>query len=261
MDNRPKTYRQWKEPGSYQLVGLYDAHLDPADEYFHPAYAVARKYVLDIKPRILLLGGDMGTFDSLSSWNDKKPLIAEGKRYSEDYKVVKDELIYYRHHLPKTRIIYLMGNHEERVTWFVQKQPAMYEHMDLIKDLKLKELGIEWVDFNKHISIGKTSYAHGWNWNMYHAKKTLMEFSDNIIYGHVHHWQVETRNVHFDRRPQAAIAVPCLTDRYPEYRSNAPTRHQNGFLTVDYRKDGTYNPYVHMIFDGCFSHGGRTWRA
>jgi hypothetical protein len=107
-----RKYRQWKEPGSFQLVGLYDIHLDPEDDYFHPAYAVARQYVLDVKPKILLF--DMGTFDSLSGWNDKKPLIAEGKRYSEDYKVVRDELIFYRHHLPKTRMIYLMGNHEER---------------------------------------------------------------------------------------------------------------------------------------------------
>jgi predicted phosphodiesterase len=257
-----RTYRQWKDPGSFQMVGLYDIHLDPEDEGYHPAYEVAKKYVMDIEPKVLLFGGDMGTFDSLSSWNNKKPLIAENKRYSHDYKIVRDELIFYRENLPpKTKMIYIMGNHERRVWWYVQKQPALYEHMDLEKDLKLRELNIEVVPFGKHIQIGKCSYAHGWNWNIYHARKTLTEFSDNIIYGHTHHWQVETRNVHFDKRPQAAICVPCLTDRYPDYADGKPTRHQNGFLHVDYRKDGTFNPYVPMIFDGCFSFAGKTWRV
>jgi hypothetical protein len=258
---RPSTYRQWKSPGSYQLVALFDAHLDPGDEDFHPAYKVAKKYTLTVKPKVLLFGGDMGTFDSLSSWNTAKPLIAEGKRYSHDFKIVLNELRHFRQELPNTRMIYIVGNHERRIHWFVQKNPSMFEHMDMRKDLELDSLGIEVVDFGKHIQIGKLCYAHGWNWNMYHAKKTLVEFSDNIAYGHVHHWQVETRNVHFDQQPQAAISVPCLTDRYPDYRDGKPTRHQNGFLTVNYRRDGRYNADVHMIFDGCFSYAGRTWEA
>lgn len=249
------------ENGSWQLIGLYDIHLDPERDRFHPAYLAARQYVVDVKPKQLLFGGDMGTFDSLSNWNLKKPLIAEGKRYKDDIEVVIDELNYYRMKLPSTEFIYVIGNHEERIKWYVQKNPGMFGFMDQIKDLRLEKYCQYIVHFDKHVTIGKCSYAHGWYWNKYHAAKTLHEFGDNIIYGHVHHRQTHSRNIHFGQKPQIAMSVPCLTDRYPEYRGAKPSRHQNGFVTVNYRWDGTFSADVHQIYDGAFSYAKHTWRG
>lgn len=243
----------------FQLVGLFDIHLVAGAIEFHPAYLAARRYVVDIQPKIILFGGDMGTFDSLSNWNAKKPLIAEGKRYKDDYEVVVDELNYYDIKCPNSEKIFIIGNHEERIKWYVQKNPGMFGHMDMVKDLRLEKYCDYIVHFDKHVTIGKASYAHGWYWNKYHAAKTLHEFGDNIFYGHVHHRQTESRNIHFGAKPQIAMSIPCLTDRYPEYRGAKPSRHQNGFLTVNYRTGGTFSADCHQIYDGEFSYAGNTW--
>jgi predicted phosphodiesterase len=250
-----------KNVTDYRAVVLADIHLDPFDTEVHPAFKVAREYTFDIRPEILVLNGDIGEFESLSSWNRKKPLIAEGRRYQDDVEVVKLELYNFRHKLPHARIIYVMGNHEQRAMWYCEKNAELAGFIDLPRDLHLEQLGIEFVEFNKDVRIGELSYAHGWFWNKYHANKTLHEFGGNILYGHVHQFQQETRNVHFGRKQQIAQSLGCLGERHPDWKSNRPTRFQNGFATVEYRNDGTFNINPHLIYEGEFSYGGWTWKA
>lgn len=245
----------------YRAVGLPDVHLSPKEKHFHPAYQVAREYVLDIKPEILVFMGDMGEFESLSNWNKKKPLIAEGCRYDKDVEAVRDELARYKYLLPNTRMIYIIGNHEHRVQWYLEKNPAMQGFMDIERDLRLADYNIEVVPFNEYIEIGELAWAHGWFWNMYHAAKTLREFAGNILYGHVHHFQMETRNVHFGKKQQIAQSLGCLTSRYPTWKGAKPTRFQNGFATVEYRNNGQFNINPHLIYNGTFSYGGFTWSS
>jgi len=242
-------------------VGLPDMHLDPFDTELHPAYRVAREYVLDIKPDILVFMGDSGEFASLSNWNKKKPKIAEGRRYKDDYESVKEELYLYRYALPDTEMIYIIGNHEKRAEWYVEKNPAMADHIDIINDLHLEELEMTVVPFGEAYQIGQLWWAHGWFYNKYHANKTLHEFGDNILYCHVHSFQQDTRNVHFARKEQIAQCVGCLTHRYPDWKGQKPTRFQNGHVTVEYNHYGEFQLYPHIIINGGFSYGGFTWRA
>lgn len=244
-----------------RAVGLFDVHLDPENDEFHPAYKVARQYTLDVEPEILVLGGDFGTYNSLSSWNKKKPLKAEGKRYYDDYTACLDELYMYTHRLPNTRKVFIMGNHEQRAEWLVEKHPNMKDFVNLRRQLELDDLGWEVVDFEDYIQIGELAWTHGWYWNEYHAAMTLKRFVGNVVYGHVHHHQVDTQNVHFGKKQHIALSSGCLSDRYPEWKGKKPTRFQNGFVTVNYRKDGKFNIDHHMIFGGEFSYNGFTWRA
>lgn len=243
------------------VVGLPDIHLDPFDKVLHPAYVVAREYCFDIKPDRIVFMGDMGEFESLSSWNRKKPLIAEGRRYKDDYEIVKDELRLFKSRLPDTEFDYIVGNHEHRVRWYVEKNPEMHGAMDLVKDLELEDMGMNVVPFGEAIQIGQLWWAHGWFWNKYHAAKTLHDFGDSIVYCHVHHLQQDTRNVHFAKKEQIAQSLGCLTDRYPDYKQKRPTRHQNGFVTVEYTHAGNFTLYPHIIIDGVFGYGGYTWKA
>lgn len=243
-----------------QAVGLFDAHLDPTLPEFHPAYLAARQYVLDIQPEILVFGGDWGTFDSLSSWNKDKPLLAENKRYKEEVKFCRDELYFLRNKLPNTKHYFLFGNHEQRAKWFVEKHPALEDFINVEKDLWLKELDMEVVGFNDFVEIGELAWTHGYFWTKYHARRHLDEFAGNVIYGHVHHFQSDTKNVHYRKKELIAHSIGCLTSRYPEWKGNKPTRFQNGFATVEYRSNGEFNINPHVIIGGAFSYGGFTWK-
>lgn len=242
-------------------VALFDAHHSPENEDFHPAYKVARQYVLDIKPAMIIIGGDWGSFDSLSNWNKSKPLIAEGKRYSEDVEVCYDELYFLKNKLPDTEFHFILGNHEERGQWYTNGNPAMEGFVDVRRDLGLYDLCETITDFEDFIQIGELAYTHGWYWGVYHAAMTMREFVGNVLYGHVHHFQSTSKNRHMRKKEYIAQSIGCLTDRYPEWKGKKPTRFQNGFATVEYQSDGIFNAYPHVIIDGTFSYGGFTWKA
>lgn len=244
-----------------RYVGLFDAHHTPDKDEFHPAYKIARKYVLDIKPEGLVFGGDWVSLDSLSNWNKKKPLLSEGKRYIDDINCGKDELWRLRYALPDTKMIFIIGNHEKRIDWYVEKNPEMFGGMDMVKDLELDQMEMTIVDFEDFIEIGELAWTHGWYWNMYHARKTMDEFIGNIVYGHVHTHQVWCKNAHMSKKQLMAMCCACLTDRFPEWKGKKPTRFQNGFVTCNYRAGGRFNLDHHMIINGEFSYGGRTWKA
>jgi predicted phosphodiesterase len=242
-------------------VALFDAHHDPENDDFHPAYKVARKYVLDVKPDMIILGGDWCTFDSLSNWNKAKPLIAEGKRYSDDWEVGYDELYFLKNKLPNTEFHFILGNHEERGAWYCQKNPSMQGTIDVRRDLGLYDLCETITDFEDFIQIGELAYTHGWYWGVYHAAMTMREFVGNVLYGHVHHFQSTSKNKHFRKKEYIAQSIGCLTDRYPEWKGKKPTRFQNGLATIEYQSDGIFNAYPNVIIDGTFSYGGYTWKA
>jgi hypothetical protein len=250
-----------KEKTDHVLVALFDAHHDPMREDFHPAYKVAREFVLDIKPDTVVIGGDWGSFDSLSNWNKAKPLIAEGKRYSDDVEVCYDELYFLKNKLPDTEFHFILGNHEERGQWYTNKNPEMEGFVDVRRDLGLYDLCETITDFEDFIQIGELAYTHGWYWGVYHAAMTMKEFGGNLMYGHVHHFQSDSKNQHFRKKEYLVQSIGCLSDRYPEWKGKKPTRFQNGLAAVEYRNDGKYTPHPIIIINGELSYGGYTWRA
>jgi hypothetical protein len=242
-------------------VALFDAHHDPDKEDFHPAYAAVREFLLDIEPDTVVIGGDWCSFDSLSNWNVAKPLIAEGKRYADDWEVGHDELYFLKNKLHKADFHFIMGNHEQRGQWYCEKNPSMKKTIDVKRDLGLYDLCETITDFEDYLNIGELAYTHGWYWGVYHAAMTMREFVGNVMYGHVHHFQSDSKNKHFKKKEYLAQSIGCLTDRYPEWKGKKPTRFQNGFAVVEYRSDGTYTPHPIVIINGEFSYGGYTWKA
>jgi len=249
------------------VVCLFDAHHDPALDHFHPAYKAAREFVLDIKPDRIVIGGDWCSFDSLSNWNKKKPLIAEGKRYAADAAVGYDELFFLKNKLHKTKFHFIKGNHEQRAWWYCERNPALDGRNQprggiwLERDLGLFDLCDTITEFEDFYSIGELSYTHGWYWNIYHANTTMQEFVGNVYYGHVHHFQSTSKNRHFQRKEYIAQSIGCLTDRYPEWKGKKPTRFQNGLAVIEYRSNGHFTGHPIPIIDGAFSYGGYTWKA
>jgi hypothetical protein len=243
------------------VVVLFDAHHDPENDDFHPAYKVAREFVFDIKPDTVVIGGDWCSFDSLSNWNKQKPLIAEGKRYQDDVECGYDELHFLKNKLHNTEFHFILGNHEERGQWYTNKNPEMHGFVDVRRDLGLYDLCETITDFEDFLSIGELSYTHGWYWSLHHAAKTMNEFGGNVLYGHVHHFQSTSKNKHFRKKEYIAQSIGCLTDRYPEWKGNKPTRFQNGFAVVEYRSDGTFTVHPLVVINGVFSYGGYTWKA
>jgi len=245
------------------LVGLFDIHLDPLKEEY-PAWTVAKKFLRDFQPNRIVWGGDIASVDSISYYNNQKPRLAEGRRYSDDVAITRREIRKVQKAVPNAQHDYLIGNHEFRVQRYVDEHPAMEGVMDWAVNVGLRsDFGMNVIPFNKVLKVGKAAFIHGWYWTMQHAKKTVLQYGNNIFYGHVHEHQVAVHNFQHreDGMGTMAMSVACLSDINPDYRHNMPTRFQNGLLILDLHRDGTFTPHHVMIINGVLSYGGQTWKA
>lgn len=248
-------------PSDFTLVGIFDAHLAP-EEQEHESFIAAYKFIKDVKPTVIVIGGDFVTLDSLSYFNDKRPLLAEGRRYELEVKHGSMWLGKIRKACPLSDIIYIMGNHEYRVQRYVEGNPAMADTLNLERDLDLEDHGIrEVVPYNQAVKIGACYYMHGWFYNMYHAKKTLQVMGHNVIYGHVHDYQVHTMSMRAHSKAYMAMCSGCLTSKNPDYKRGFPSKFVNGLVYVEYRTNGNFSPFHISIVDGELSYGGYTWSA
>jgi predicted MPP superfamily phosphohydrolase len=243
------------------LVGLFDIHIDPMSEE-HPSWTVAKKFLRDFQPDRIVYGGDICSVDSISYFNNKRPRLAEERRYSDDVAATRRQLKLVQKYNPNAEYDYIIGNHEFRVQRYIDEHPAMEGTMDWAVDVGLRsDFGMNVVEFNKVLKVGKASIMHGWYWNIYHAAKTIDKYGDNIFYGHVHEHQVALKNIMATDKPIMGMSIGCLSAVNPDYRHNMPTRFQNGLLILDLHRDGTFTPHHVIIINGVLSYGGTTWRA
>lgn len=263
IPGRVKMIREFKgrDKTAFAAVALFDVHLCPKRPE-DPAWTVAKKFIRDIRPQVIVIGGDFLDFNSLAHFNKNKPLLVEGLRYKDECELGFSELEKIRNDLPTTDIIFMEGNHEYRITRYCEENPEHAGGMSITKDMHLPWLGIhEVVPFNEVLKIGKMHFIHGWYYNMYHAKKTLLYFGENIMYGHVHEYQVHQLIMRARERPYQAISCGCLSSTNPDYKRGFPTRFNNGLGLIEYRDNGHFNAYHVNIVDGELSYGGYTWTA
>jgi hypothetical protein len=132
----------------------------------------AGNYIVDKRPDVVIHLGDHWDMHSLSSY-DRGTKRAEGARYQEDIDAGLAgmvELLKPLHELRakqkqqkiklwKPRMVFLLGNHEQRIERHVNANPE-FEGKLGYHDLKLKELGWEVHEFREPVEINGVYYAH-----------------------------------------------------------------------------------------------------
>jgi predicted phosphodiesterase len=239
---------------------LPDVHLT-GEGRLTKAWKVAKLFVNDYKPSVVILGGDFMEMESLSGWLENQKRQLEDRRYAKELTVANRELDELQNSNPGAKYWFMEGNHEGWVERYLDKNPSMEGHVGLQKDLRLAERKMEFVKENGLLQIGKLYFLHGWYHNMYHAKRHLQELGDNCMYGHVHKPQLFTQELRARRRTHGAWSVGCLCDLNPRWLRNKPNSWQHGFGLVEFRPDGMFQPHLINIIDGKMTFAGETWRA
>jgi len=219
------------------------------------------EFIMDYEPHELVYMGDQMSLDCISGWNRRKPLLKEGQRLIKDYKDFDKAILQFHESLtpPETRRTFMIGNHEQRVKWYIEEHPELSGIMDIDANLHLQDRGYTLMPFNSIYKVGKLSVIHGYYWNMYHAKKTLEAFEGNVVYSHVHNPQMYAKVSPVDRKGyHMATSLPCLCNIKPDYKKNLPNFWINGFGIVEHLPaTGYFNLYTIIIIDGCFMWNGR----
>ncbi|MFW9871871.1 MAG: hypothetical protein ACFFG0_02130 [Candidatus Thorarchaeota archaeon] len=252
-----KTTQEDKMFEIQKVVLLPDIHYPHIDER---VMECLNRFIFDYEPNEIVYMGDQMSLDCISTWNKKKPLLKEGQRLINDYKNFDEDILKVHENITdsETRRVFMIGNHEQRVQWYIEQNPEFEKMIDIETHLNLEERGYQIIPFNGIYKIGKLNVIHGYYWNKYHAAKTVEAFEGNVVYSHVHNPQmyakispVDTKGYHM------ATALPCLCNIKPDYKKNLPNFWINGFGIVEYLPaTGFFNLYTIVIIDGSFMFNG-----
>lgn len=244
--NRERNMSQGSGTKRKTVLLLYDIHLpNHSEENIALAldYAQSRHEIDTV-----VLGGDFLDCAGISRWKKDPygtmPLheeIARGVAWLEML----------RKRFNRANVVYIKGNHEDRLQSYLWNQAAEISKLKGLKlqdQLELDRLGIEWVDNLERIehghgaySIGKLNILHGHELGICPAvdcaRKYFFKALENIIVGHVHKRDEHTEPTLNDTK--GAWVVGHLQDEHPAYRPF--NKWVAGFALGSFDDDGLFS--------------------
>ena len=240
----PKSLAEPWEPlyvNDSSIVSLSDIHIPYHDEV---ALSAAMAYIKKLKPKTVLLNGDICDFYTISRW-DKDP---RKRDFKMERKVCIEFLEWLRKEAGKNcRIIFKDGNHEERWTKYLwNRAPELSDEPELRLNnwLKLDNLGIEYVSEQRPVMCGDLAVFHGHELpkgltnpvNM--ARGAFLRMVDCVLVGHGHRSSSHTEP-DWQKREITTWSQGCLCDMNPEFARINKWNH--GFALIKVMRDSTFN--------------------
>jgi hypothetical protein len=237
-----------------RAVVIPDQHYPIEDK---KAVSVVLQAIKIIKPDLFVNLGDVGEWESVSSWKYKKvkkpPLEYQLPLVDKEIAAVNRGIDEFDRALDKvgcSQKIICAGNHDEWLDAFVQANPYL-EGYTFREACKWDERGYEYYYYNEPVKIGKLTFLHGAFATVYHAKKHLDCYGENIMYGHVH--DVQRHTLTKLGGTIGAWSMGCLKNMSPEKNRWLKGRLHNwnhAFGIVDWFKNGDFKVEVIEIING-----------
>lgn len=219
---------------------ISDVHIPYHSEV---AFGAAIKALKAVKIDTLLINGDFADFYQVSK-HQRDP---KHRRFSEELKSVVQGLEWLRAEFPKARIVYKLGNHEERWQVFIwNRAPEIYDlpAVQIDELLQAKRLSIEVVGDQRFIMLGQLPILHGHELGksifspVNPARGAFLRTHHTVLVGHSHQTSghADTDMFHSET---FVWSTGCLCDLTPAYARN--NRWNHGFAWVDIAKDGSFS--------------------
>jgi predicted phosphodiesterase len=227
------------------------------------AHEILLQIAHDWRPNVVIMGGDGLDCGAASHWNSNKPRLTEGLRLekdAEDYRAVLTGLACLD---PKEKH-YIMGNHEDWVTQFVDANPAVEGLVSIEQMLHLEEDGWQVHPQGSVINVGKLYFMHGdtVRSSTYPARYAVDTYGRSICFGHFHSPQSYTKVSALDSSDvHTGRSVGCLCRKDPGYGRGSPNRWAQGFLLFERAHDGFFQTYEINITEGKAIWNGRRYRG
>lgn len=223
---------------------LSDIHYPYEDE---KAEEIARAFLLDYDPDIIVLNGDIVDCYAISSYVKD---IKKKMDIQEELDYGKKKLREWVELFPRAEIKYLEGNHENRFARLIKNNaPALaaLRSLNIQENLDLEDLGIEWIPEWQDLQIGNMMFVHGHavrKGGGSSAKAHFDAYGCSLLIGHCHRLAVTYKRNKYGTH--ALIENGTLCDMDVEY-AKFPDWHQ-GFTTIEF--DGEdFSVEQHPIID------------
>ena len=237
-----------------RAVVIPDQHFPLHDQ---KAVNVVLKAIKLVEPDIFINLGDVGEWETVSAWRYKgkkqPPLEYQLPLIEEEIGGVNEGIDQFDEVLNLvgcTEKYICAGNHDEWLNAFVEKYPYMRGYT-FHNACRWEERGYKYLPYNKPLKIGKLTFIHGAYATVYHAKKHLESYGENIIYGHVH--DVQRHTLTKLGGTIGAWSMGCLKDMRREKNTWLRGRLHNwahAFAIVDWFTDGNFRVDVVEIHAG-----------
>jgi predicted phosphodiesterase len=211
---------------------LSDIHFPYFDK---EALNASIKYLKSWGPDCILLNGDVIDCYQLSNW-EKDP---RNRSFKYELDLLRSFVRQIRKFWPKKRIIYKIGNHEERYEKVILQRVPEFVDLELFSlesVLGLRDLGVEIVKNKRVILAGKLNIIHGHELQrgiaapVNPARGFYLKCKANVIGSH-HHQTSEHFENDLNGQVTGAWSTGCLCDLHPHY---APVNKWNsGFATIE----------------------------
>ncbi len=239
----PSLAKKWEpfELGCDITVGiLSDVHVPYHNEQ---ALAAAVAHLKKSKPDVLLLNGDFADFYTISRYtkNPKK------RNFKREVKLLREGLAWLRSQFPASRIVYKMGNHDERWDhWLWNHAPEISDlpQVRLPAILGAKKHGIEFVGDGRPVMAGKLAIFHGHELSggpfvpAMPARSAFLRTTASVMVGHHHRTSTHTQP-NWKHEEIVCWSVGCLCDLNPEYSRVNSTNW--GFARIEVETDGQFS--------------------
>jgi predicted phosphodiesterase len=171
---------------------------------------------------------------------------------------------------PDAQIIWIWGNHDERLRSFVRKNPAWRKILD--KPLKLLQAFgncenahrvrlVQFKDPEQHFKIGRMSFVHGHYTGKHVAAQHVEAYGESVTFGHSHTMQQFTAVR--KGQPVGGYCIGHLMSKSGrQYLKGRPHRWVTGFAFMEWNDStGMYTQHLLPIVKGEFRFAGRTYKG
>ena len=230
-----------------------DSHLE-ANRGIDSSYTLFKEVVKKVKPNTIICLGDLIDLSYISRFSDVGE--SEGKRLADDIEIFRNELTYFKKY-SKEEVVFLSGNHEDRLLKLMNKNPVLKGIVDL--EETCNQLGVKYVPTERqpYKLLNDLYVSHGLTYCKHFTSKLADSMGNSIITGHTHRTQCFV-NSYPDGRIIESYGLGSLTDTIEYYeKGKRLTGHSNSFgeLLVD-EETGQWNFSLVMIKNGkCFVDG------
>ena len=223
--------------GEGRVLLMSDIHLP----YHDPkALEIAVERGRKIKPDVIYLNGDTADFYQISD-HDKDP----NRSFSDELNTVRQFLYWLRIQFPKARIIYKIGNHENRMERFLRKNaPALLgvDDFKINRFLRFADMGIEMVHSLQICRMGKLPVLHGHELpkggGVNPARWFWLKVDETGLVGHFHTTSEHIAATGLKKKILNCWSTGCLCDMAPDYAM--VNRWNHGFAEIEIERGGDY---------------------
>lgn len=251
----PEGIRHFEEREPLTIAGparigvLSDTHIPFHDK---TPLVAALELCRRMKPTHLVLNGDIADFFSVSFW-EKDPRQRDLKK---EIDTVREFLAVLRQQFRQARIIYKLGNHEERWERYLRvKAPELLgvEDFEIQRVLRFDDHGVEIVRDCRPIRVGHLNIIHGheFRWGIQSpvnpARGFYMRGKECALGGHLH--QTSSHNEKsMNDTVISCWSTGCLCDLKPDYSPINKWNH--GFATVELDRGGMFEVHNYKLIHG-----------